>query len=148
MKTILLTTDLSEASSHAVSPAVSLARKFGAKIILTYVGDLFPPMIEEYYVAVDLERLRKETEQRSNTALAEYAAKNIPPDVVVERAVSLGVPHIEIVRLATERQADLIVIATHGRGFISHALLGSTTERVLRRSPCPVLVVRDPGSQA
>lgn len=148
MKTILLTTDLSEASAHAVAPTVTLARKFGAKILLTYVGDLFPPMIEEYYVAIDLERLRNETELRAKTALTDYAAKHLPADLVVERVVLLGVPHIEIVRSATEQKADLIVIATHGHGFISHALLGSTTERILRRSPCPVLVVRDPRSKA
>ena len=46
-----------------------------------------------------------------------------------------GVPHAEIVRLATERNVDVIVMATHGRGFISHAMMGSTTERVLRRPP-------------
>jgi nucleotide-binding universal stress UspA family protein len=55
--------------------------------------------------------------------------------------VGLGVPHLEIVRAAEERHADLVVMATHGRGFFSHAFLGSTTERVIRRAPCPVLVV-------
>jgi nucleotide-binding universal stress UspA family protein len=64
----------------------------------------------------------------------------------VEPLVAMGTPHVEIVRLAEEQGADLIVIATHGRGFISHAILGSTAERVLRRSPCPVLVVRDPAA--
>jgi nucleotide-binding universal stress UspA family protein len=53
---------------------------------------------------------------------------------------------MEIVRLAEERQADLVVMATHGRGFISHAILGSTAERVLRRAPCPVLIVRERGT--
>lgn len=62
--------------------------------------------------------------------------------------VPLGIPHVEIAHLADECGADVIVMATHGRGFISHALLGSTTERVLRQAPCPVLVVRDPGARA
>ena len=61
----------------------------------------------------------------------------------VEVTVADGIAHLEIVRIAEERQVDMIVMATHGRGFISHALMGSTTERVLRRAPCPVLVVRD-----
>jgi nucleotide-binding universal stress UspA family protein len=52
---------------------------------------------------------------------------------------------LEIVRLAKERGADLIVMATHGHGFFTHAFLGSTTDRVLRRASCPVLVVRDDG---
>ena len=61
----------------------------------------------------------------------------------VDRTVVVGTPHVEIVRLAEERNVDLVVMATHGRGFISHAILGSTTERVLRRAPCPILIVRD-----
>ena len=49
--------------------------------------------------------------------------------------------------IAEERGVDLIVIATHGRGFISHALFGSTTERVVRRALCPVLTVRAHGPE-
>ena len=63
--------------------------------------------------------------------------------VDVEPVVAMGTPHVEIVRIAEERDVDLIVMATHGRGFISHAILGSTAERVLRRAPCPLLVIRD-----
>ena len=64
----------------------------------------------------------------------------------VEQSVVVGQRAVpEIVRFAEENGSDLIVIATHGRGFISHAVMGSTTERVLRRAPCPVLVVRQAG---
>jgi nucleotide-binding universal stress UspA family protein len=47
------------------------------------------------------------------------------------------------VKFAEDNAIDLIVMATHGRGFFSHAILGSTTERVVRRATCPVLTVRD-----
>ena len=57
--------------------------------------------------------------------------------------VRSGTPHTEIVGLAEELRVDLIVMATHGRGFISQAILGSTTDRVLRHAPCPVLIVRE-----
>ena len=51
----------------------------------------------------------------------------------------------EIVRMARERKADLIVIATHGRSGLSHAMFGSTAEKVIRKAPCPVLSVKYPG---
>jgi nucleotide-binding universal stress UspA family protein len=54
----------------------------------------------------------------------------------------IGFPAEDIVRLATEVQADLIVVGTHGRRGLSHLLLGSVAERVIRTAPCPVLTVR------
>jgi nucleotide-binding universal stress UspA family protein len=144
IKTILLTTDLSETSKKAVDPALTLAKKFGAKIILVFVGDLFPPFLEQYYVAINFEQIRKDADERARKELAEFAEKNLGRAVPVEQVVALGIPHMEIVNLAKERKADLIVMATHGRGFISHAMMGSTTERVLHHAPCPVLAIREP----
>ena len=60
------------------------------------------------------------------------------------RALRTGVPHEEIVALAQDERADLIVIGTHGRGGINRALLGSVADRVVRLAPCPVLTVREP----
>ena len=59
-------------------------------------------------------------------------------------AAMFGKPHVQICAYAGEKQIDLIVIATHGRSGISHALMGGTAEKVVRKSPCPVLTVRDP----
>jgi universal stress protein A len=58
-------------------------------------------------------------------------------------AIRSGSASHEIAEQAHEQRTDLIVIATHGRGVIAHALLGSTAERVVRHAPCPVLVVRE-----
>ncbi len=66
----------------------------------------------------------------------------------IERAVRVGVPYVEIVRYAHEHDVDLIVMSTHGRGAVGHMLFGSLAERVVRRAPCPVLTVRQPGSHA
>jgi nucleotide-binding universal stress UspA family protein len=63
-------------------------------------------------------------------------------NVKTETRQRLGTPYEEIVKVAWERSADLIVMATHGYTGLKHFLLGSTTERVVRVSPCPVLVVR------
>jgi nucleotide-binding universal stress UspA family protein len=146
IRTILLTTDFSDTSKKAFEPALTLAQRFGAKIVLAYVEeDRLPPLVIEY-MAVGVEEILGQQREIASDRLNELAA-TLPADVgEVETVVALGTPHVEIVRLAEEHEADLIVMATHGRGYISHAILGSTAERVLRRAPCPVLVVRDPDS--
>ena len=55
-----------------------------------------------------------------------------------------GAPFLEIIRYAKENDVDLIVLGTHGRSGLAHVLLGSVAERVVRKSPCPVLTVRHP----
>ena len=60
----------------------------------------------------------------------------------IVRVCRQGTPFLEIVRYAKDREIDLIVLGTHGRGGLAHVLLGSVAERVVRKSPCPVLTVR------
>jgi nucleotide-binding universal stress UspA family protein len=55
-----------------------------------------------------------------------------------------GFAAAEIVRYAKEQNIDLIVMGTHGRGFVAHAVMGSVAEKVVRTAPCPVLTVRNP----
>ena len=93
-------------------------------------------------MAVGLEEVQQRQEQHAHEELVKLAGEELGGDV--ECIVVAGTPHLEIVRLAEERKLDLIVMATHGRGFFAHALIGSTTERVLRHAPCPVLVVQEP----
>ncbi len=144
VRTILLTTDFSDTSTQAVEPAVTLARRFGARLVLVFVEeDRLPPLVVEY-MAVGVEDVLSQQVDRARERLEEYAGSYLQGVEDLDLVIGVGTPHVEIVRLADERQADLVVMATHGRGFISHAILGSTAERVIRRSPCPVLVVREP----
>ena len=144
IRTVLLTTDFSDTSTKAFAPALTLARRFGAKILLVYIEeDRLPPLVIEY-MAVGVEEILSQQRDLAGERLKDLVGERFGDDVEVEPVVTMGTPHTEIVRLADERGADLIVMATHGRGFISHAILGSTAERVLRRSPCPVLIVREP----
>ena len=62
----------------------------------------------------------------------------------VTREVLMGHPFVEIIRYAREQDVDCIVLGTHGRSGLSHLLLGSVAERVVRKAPCPVLTVRHP----
>jgi nucleotide-binding universal stress UspA family protein len=58
--------------------------------------------------------------------------------------VQMGRPFMEIIRYARDKEIDLIVLGTHGRSGLKHALLGSVAERVVRKAPCPVLTIRHP----
>jgi nucleotide-binding universal stress UspA family protein len=143
IRTLLLTTDFSETSRRAIGPALLLARKFGARVLVAYVEeDRLPPLVVEY-MAVGVDDLLSRQVSQAGERLAEYVTAHLDGYDDVEQTVEVGTPHVEIVRLAEKRGVDLVVMATHGRGFISHAILGSTAERVLRRAPCPVLVVRE-----
>lgn len=141
-KTILLTTDFSETSLHAFGPALSVAEKFGARLLLVYVEeDRLPPFTGELG-SVRVGDILEMHRERATKEIGLLAEAHLAGRVDYETIVVPGVPHREVVRIAEERDVDLIVIATHGRGFITHALFGSTTERVVRRAPCPVLTVR------
>jgi nucleotide-binding universal stress UspA family protein len=65
----------------------------------------------------------------------------------VEKIIVRGVPFVEIIKTAKDRNVDLIVIGTHGRTGIDHMLFGSTAEKVVRKAPCPVLTVRVAGKE-
>lgn len=140
IKTILVTTDFSDTARRAFEHAREIAEKFDARLILVHVEeDRLPPLVLEY-TELDLAEIARQQKERARQRLAELAPE-LGHDVQV--AVAAGTAHVEIVNLAQEHGADLIIMATHGRGFISHAILGSTAERVLRHAPCPVLIVRD-----
>jgi len=143
IQTILVTTDFSETSKRAFPLARELAERFRARLVLVHVHEEWTLLMGEYGQPLVQEVF--EEQRRMMEGRLHALARELGSDVQV--ATALGAPHQEIVRLARERPADLIVMATHGRGFVSHALLGSTTERVLRRAPCPVVVVRDAGEE-
>ena len=137
-KTILHPTDFSEASEHAFQMARGLAQTFSARLILmniveppVYYGELganlAPP--EEYYQPA-AERVK---------ALAESLAPLRVEPIVVE-----GLAAAEILRVARETPADLIVIGSHGRTGLGRVLMGSVAEDVARKASCPVLIVRAP----
>ena len=139
-RTILVPTDLSQPSMDAVRHAATLADHVGARMVLTYVmEDKLPAMILAHSSETEEQLLERHREH------ARKALNDVATDILqgreVECVVRQGVDHAEIVALAQEIDAGLIVMGMHGHGFLVHALAGSTTERVLHHAPCPVLVV-------
>ncbi len=147
IRTILFPTDFSQGARAAMDHAISLAQDYRAKLVLLYV--IQDISIAEWYIpsslsAADLVAdMQKSAEQEIEKWAAEARAKVAD----VEPQVTRGVPFVEIIRTAKAKQADLLVIGTHGRTGIDHMLFGSTAEKVVRKSPCPVLTVRMPGKQ-
>ena len=86
-------------------------------------------------------------EEKVKLELEKVIAPQLKRQINVEEMVVKGKPFVEIVRLAKEKEADLIVMATHSQTGVRHSHLGSTAERVVRKASCPVLVVRHPEYQ-
>lgn len=151
---IMVPTDFSDTALRAVNHGALLARAFGAKLILANVletGAFWqfalpgPTMV----VPVNIEEIRKSIESHAEYRLIEimesdYARKapSIKTAVIKEHPASVG-----IAKYAKSKEIDLIVIGTHGRTGISEWLFGSTTEKLLRIAPCPVLTIGPAAAQ-
>ena len=140
LKTILVPTDFSEHSEKAVQYGAELASKFGAALHLLHTVDTTPVLYGEGG-AFPFESA-EEIVAVAAKQLDQIEVESLGKERLVRRACQ-GTPFVEIVRYAKENNVDLIVLGTHGRGAIAHMLLGSVAEKVVRKAPCPVLVVRE-----
>jgi nucleotide-binding universal stress UspA family protein len=136
----LAPTDFSEPSKQAIAYAFELAQTFEATLMLLHIiGPLDYPMRSyPHLVTTMLEYL----ERQAHHDLAQLLLEAQDVKVEVTRRVVEGPPYRKIVEGATAEQADLIVMATHGRTGLSHLVMGSVAERVMRMAPCPVLTIR------
>lgn len=140
-KKILCPTDFSEASYVALPTAADLARQCGAQLLLVHVVPFPAPNDHGLTTEEECERVA--------TLEAESKLRQISDDRLMgcggaHSLVRIGDPAIEIVRVAEQERADMIVIATHGYSGWRHFVFGSVAESVLRLAPCPVLTVRPP----
>lgn len=150
IRKILVPVDFSESSRAALAYAAELAQRFGATIDLVHVwqAPTFIPtatLPEVPNVDANIVNLvRKNAEDATAHALADAKKQGLP----VENArCEPGVPARGIVDIAKADGYDLIVIGTHGRTGLSHAMMGSVAEKVVRLAPCPVLTVRSEAEQ-
>lgn len=143
-KRILCPIDFSDASRAALETAAELAKRFGAMVALFHAypvpGYTFP---DGSFVASS--KMLDELSGQASRHMAEWKALAEGMGVSrVEVATAVGEPAQEILLFAKAQNADLIVIGTHGRTGLQHALMGSVAERVVRRATSPVLTVRPP----
>lgn len=140
-RVILCPIDFSATTEASVRLALSLAQEAGGKILLTHVLESpdtrgWPSRYREALDEAQADQALS-TEARLHALVPEPAKDWCEPDAIV----GMGRPSDRILQLAEERSADLIVMGTHGGNFLTRALVGSTTNAVIRRSSCPVLTV-------
>jgi universal stress protein A len=141
LKRILVPTDFTDPSHEALAAAVALAKMFGATVDLVHVAVemvyALPPPVDVLHMPIDLSPVL----DRAAAGLAAEEARLREAGVPCETATLVGRADSEIVTRAKETDANLIVMGTHGRSGLAHALLGSNAERVIQHAPCPVLIV-------
>ena len=142
-KTIVCPTDFSPASEAALRYATSLARDSGAKLIILHVDE--SPL--DYGAAKSgFGKGGPLGHPKLEALLSEVVSTD--PDVQCEHRLAVGDPAREIISVADETEADMIVMSTHGRTGLMRLLMGSVAEIVVRQASCPVLTVKEPNDIA
>jgi len=141
-KTILFATDFSESSDYAFGRALTLARKFNARLLVLHVINE-PVDLRGFYVPhISFDKLEEEIEEGAQKMMEKFCRTHIRDYDNYESFIVPGIPYDEVIKKAVAEGADLIVMGTHGRTGLDHVLFGSTAEKVVRKSPIPVMTIR------
>ncbi len=149
IKKILYATDLSQNSSYAFLFATDMARRHDAKIVILHVIEPIPPYAE-VYTGITAETERKQQEEtvedlkKHLQGFCKKAEAQIGPpcvELVSKVLVRRGHPPEEILNAANEEACDVIVLGSHGKGFLAHTFLGSVSSAVLHRTQKPVFII-------
>jgi universal stress protein A len=137
---ILVPIDFSDHSHQALLWGGSLAEKYGAQLLVLHV---IPQAVEDAAVhGSTAEQLMLDLTAQVEAQLYEITGEELKKSLPVQVKIAVGQPADEILGVAGEEAVDLIVMGTHGRTGLSHVLLGSTADTVVRTAPCPVFTVR------
>jgi nucleotide-binding universal stress UspA family protein len=155
IKKILYATDLSKNSSHAFLYATDMARRRDARIVILHVIERIPPYAEVYTgITGEMERKQQEeTVEELKKHLQEFCKKTEAHigspcvELVSKILVPLGHPPDEILNAADEESCDVIVLGTHGKGFLAHTFLGSVSKAVLHRTRKPIFIIPLPSEK-
>ncbi len=145
-KKILCPVDFSEFTGEIIQYAHDIAKKYGAELHvlhvipnLTYYTPYESFLTPENLIAVE-KGIQDEVERDFTRVLTHV-------DMKVNRVVRTGAAFVEIIDYAKSESIDLIVLGTHGRSAIEHILIGNVAEKVVRKSPCPVMTIRPKGKE-
>ena len=155
VKKILFATDLSKNSSYAFLFATDMARRHDARIVILHVVESFPAYINAYAgFTVDIEQKQEgeiiESMKKQLQGFCKKAEAEIGPpcvSLVSKILVPVGHPPEEILNAANEEGCDVIVLGTHGKGFLAHTFLGSVSNAVLHRTRKPVFIIPLPSEK-
>jgi nucleotide-binding universal stress UspA family protein len=139
IRKIIVPTDFTVFSDHALDYAVVVAKRFHANILIMHVIEPFTYSVTDMMQVVDHYVPLKTIAQPMLEILQNRISKG---GVKSSTVVTKGTPYLEIIKKARKEGTDLIVMGTHGRTGAKHVLMGSVAERVVRMAPCPVLTVK------
>lgn len=144
IKKILVPIDFSDYSKNALKYAAEFAKSMNAEITLIYVVEpmIYPADFSMGQIAIPSTEI--DLHGRAEEELNNLAKNFVDKSIKVNALIRTGKPFVEINETASEMDADLIIIATHGHTGVEHLLFGSTAEKVVRKAPCPVLTLREP----
>jgi universal stress protein A len=142
IKRILCPTDFSATAQKALEYAVFLASSHNAELQLLHVVDHLHGFDNYLILSMAPHEIAERMEKHANKDLSEVV-NQIKETVKIQKAVRHGKTSVQIIEMAREVKADLIVMGSHGRTGLSHVIIGSVAEAVVRHAYCPVLVVRD-----
>ncbi len=145
-KKILCPVDFSEFTEEIVRYADDIAKKYGAELhVLHVIPNLnyFTPY-ESFLTPENLVAIEKNIQSEVDRDFAKVL-KHVDPDI--KKVVRTGVAFVEIIDYVKSEGIDLIVMGTHGRSAIEHILIGNVAEKVVRKSPCPVMTIRPKGKE-
>lgn len=140
-KHILVPTDFSEYANYALDYAIELAQKLQARLTLLHAVETMPLEVAESATPRSpsyWQELGSDIEQNLEASVKRIHDVGLQGETMIVH----GVPFQSIIDTARGQGADLIVMGTHGRTGLTHVLMGSVTEKVVRLAPCPVLVTR------
>ncbi len=140
--TVLVAIDFSDSSDNAFQHALSIAKKYAAKLLVLHVINE-PVDLRGFYVPhISFEKLEEEIEEGANKMMESFCRQHLSEFSNYESFIVSGMPYEQIINQGVEKGADLIVLGTHGRTGLDHVLFGSTAAKVVRKSTLPVLTVR------
>ncbi len=145
-KKILCPVDFSEFTKDVVAYAADISRQYGAELhVLHVIPNLtyFTPY-ESFLTPENLVAMEKNIQDEVDRDFKEVLSA---VDIDVRKVVRTGVAFVEIIDYAKTEGIDLIVMGTHGRSGIEHILIGNVAEKVVRKSPCPVMTIRPRGKE-
>lgn len=141
-KSLVVATDFSAPGDNAVAGAIELAAQLDAELYIVHVFAMPVPLLTVYEFALPEPDMR-DARELARAKLESYGEQAVAAGVTAHVRLLDGATDKAIVSLARDVDAGWLVVGTHGHTGLQHVLLGSVAERIVRHSPCSVLVVRD-----
>jgi len=144
---IVVPTDFSSHSLAALDCAVGMADTFDARLKVIFVNEPGLRISDMSWVGVEQRSMDDTNLTEARRSIEKVVLERIPVDIPADAEILYGDAVDNIIDYANHVNADLIVMATHGRTGVSHVLLGSVAEQVVRKAPCPVLTLKNPAEK-